>query len=191
MEHTLQDLTSLVDVLTIDELQPFPLPKSIESLPSKNIEEFISNNELVGGYIKSLKGYYDKRTEILDKLQLISTVQDTVSKLIHDYVELSQKMVEHIKSIQQMYQEFINLEVIQYQLLSSNFNQEFLIKNKFSKLIAANHQESIEVLKKLKEIASETDFNNSLAQFRASRKSYHLRKEKLNRWNEERVSGFI
>ena len=34
-------------------------------------------------------------------------------------------------------------------------------------------------------------FTKSLKEFRATRKDYHLLKEKLNRWNEERVSGFI
>lgn len=180
----------MVNILTINELQPIPLPKAIESLPSKNVQEFLNNNELLGGYIKTLKGYQEKRAQIVSKLQLIGAVHETICQLIKDYVALSQKMVDQIKAIQQMYQEFTNLEVIQYQLLSSNFNQDFLIKNKFSKLIDANHEQSVDIVRKMKQ-TSETEFNNSLAQFRASRKTYHLRKEKLNRWNEERVSGFI
>ena len=96
------------------------------------------------------------------------------------------------KSINIIYQEFLNLETYQYQLLSNNFNQDIL-KLKFKKLLEKTNQDSLNIVKNYHEKGESTDddFNNMIENFKESRKLYHSRKEKLYRWEEERVSGFV
>lgn len=80
-------------------------------------------------------------------------------------------------------------------LSSSNFNQDNL-KAKFKKLIEENNQESLDIVKNFNDRShgseiSDESFGTMIENFKNSRKLYHFRKEKLNRWEEERVSGFL
>ncbi|EGW31565.1 uncharacterized protein SPAPADRAFT_62174 [Spathaspora passalidarum NRRL Y-27907] len=167
------------------ELNAFPLPKNLELLPNSNIKEFVENKELIQGYIKQLEAYKHHQSKLLKKL---STVDELLSKditqLIEQYQQLIVKITQQIQSISTIYQEFVNLETIQYQLLSSNFNSENL-KHKFAKL---TEDESKFDFGDSKENGEFSDF---IERFRANRRVYHYRKEKLNRWNEERVGGFL
>ncbi|ODV81051.1 uncharacterized protein CANTADRAFT_88951 [Suhomyces tanzawaensis NRRL Y-17324] len=165
----------------------FPLPKSIDILPRANVEEFINDPDLVRGYVKTLATYQDERQRVVAVLEQVETKHDEISELIRDYKQLSERIVNQIKTIQTMYQEFTNLEIDQYRLLSNNFNQEFLITNKLQGMLDTSHAESLAVAKRIQELG---DFE-MLAEFRDARKKYHLRKEKLNRWGEERVSGVV
>ncbi|RCK65885.1 hypothetical protein Cantr_01559 [Candida viswanathii] len=185
--------------LTLDELKAFPLPRAVESLPTPYLEELTNHHDLLQGYIKQLEAYHAKQQEIVGHLSSLDDIlENTIYKqLIRDYEGVIEKINQQIKSINIIYQEFINLETYQYQLLSSNYNQDNL-RAKFKKLIEENNQESVEIVKSYGNDkgahgseASDESFNDMIEQFKNSRKLYHFRKEKLNRWEEERVSGFL
>lgn len=182
-----------IQPLTLKTLEPFPLPKYLDSLPVSIIEQFIQLHSLVLGYIKQLPAYQKWNETILETLNWQITNLNEISSILKTYNGTGMLIKEKMAKLNSLYSEFINLETYQYQLLSSNFNQEFL-KNKFHKVIVENDQESKKLVKEFKGSSSddfENLFNNLIKDFRSSRKTYHLRKEKLNRWNEERVSGFI
>lgn len=73
--------------------------------------------------------------------------------------------------------------------MSSTFNEE-LLKHKFRKLIERNDEESRDLVKNINssEVTDE-QLVDTLELFKQSRKTYHFKKEKLNRWEEQRVSG--
>ena len=182
-----------IQPLTVKTLEPFPLPKYLDSLPISVIEQFIQQHNLVLGYIKQLPAYQKLSETILETLNWQITKLNEISSILQTYNATGILIKEKMAKLNSLYSEFINLETYQYQLLSSNFNPEFL-KNKFNKVIVENDQESKELVKEFKGSSSddfENLFNNLIKDFKSSRKTYHLRKEKLNRWNEERVSGFI
>ncbi|KAK6465392.1 hypothetical protein DFJ63DRAFT_310488 [Scheffersomyces coipomensis] len=195
-----QNSKLLIEPFKIDQLQPFPLPKSLEGLPNANFEQFINNEELIKGYIKDLETYKTHQDTIVDRLSQLQGVikQEILDQLLTQYINQIQIIKNQLKSIHQIYQDFLNLETYQYQLLSSNFNQDYLIKNKFTKLIESNKEDSMQIIKKFgskntgdDSNIDEGEFNELIGKFKQSRQLYHLRKEKLNRFNEERVSGFI
>lgn len=182
-----------IQPLTLKTLEAFPLPKYLDSLPVSIIEQFIQLHSLILGYIKQLPAYQKWNETIIETLNWQITNLNEISSILKTYNGTGTLIKEKMAKLNSLYSEFINLETYQYQLLSSNFNQEFL-KNKFHKVIVENDQESKKLVKEFKGSSSddfENLFNNLIKDFRSSRKTYHLRKEKLNRWNEERVSGFI
>ncbi|KAK6877623.1 hypothetical protein K6H10_003803 [Candida tropicalis] len=186
-----------VKQLTFDELKAFPLPKAVETLPTSYLQDFSDNKQLLQGYIRQLEAYSTKQQEVVRTLQQADDILENVvySQLIKDYEKVIDKINQQIKSINIIYQEFINLETYQYQLLSSNFNQDNL-KAKFKKLIEENNQESLDIVKNFNDRShgseiSDESFGTMIENFKNSRKLYHFRKEKLNRWEEERVSGFL
>lgn len=183
-----------IQPLTLRDLQPFPLPKQLNSLPPAIVQQFSELYELIIGYIKGLENYKKFELTLVNRMnEQISTLNE-IMKLFENYQNVSTTIVEQINKISTLFNEFVNLETYQYQLLSSNFNQE-LLKKKFIKLAEENNHESNQLVNDFRSTASgdqdTEEFSKFLKDFKASRKSYHLRKEKLNRWNEERVSGFI
>ncbi|KAG7664941.1 uncharacterized protein J8A68_001527 [[Candida] subhashii] len=191
----IEDINHHINKLSINELKPLPLPKNLELLPNRSFEEFVNDKELVQGYVKQLDTYKKEQEELLKQLSTIDhLLSNEISQLIKNYKEVTNKILQQIQSIQIIYQEFLNLETYQYQMLSSNYNQQTL-KNKFKLLIEQNNQESLQLIKQLetssKPELNESEFAQFIDDFRSSRKEYHYRKEKLNRWNEERVSGFL
>ncbi|KAK6459281.1 uncharacterized protein RJT20DRAFT_132421 [Scheffersomyces xylosifermentans] len=187
-----------IEPLTFNELRAFPLPKYLESLPNVNLQEFLGDENLIRGYVKELQTYKDHQAKILAQLkQSEAVLEDKIlNDLIKKYAQIVEKITQQMNRITSLYQEFRNLEMYQYQLLSSNFNRDFLIKNKFGHLIEKNNQESIQLVKDFhSKVADESELeprlNELITNFRKSRQQYHLRKEKLNRWNEERVSGSV
>lgn len=197
LDQTRQKIPQPVKQLTFDELKAFPLPKAVETLPTSYLQDFSDNKQLLQGYIRQLEAYSTKQQEIVRTLQQADDILENVvySQLIKDYEKVIDKINQQIKSINIIYQEFINLETYQYQLLSSNFNQDNL-KAKFKKLIEENNQESLDIVKNFNDRShgseiSDESFGTMIENFKNSRKLYHFRKEKLNRWEEERVSGFL
>ncbi|RLV94124.1 hypothetical protein JA1_001912 [Spathaspora sp. JA1] len=167
------------------ELNALPLPKTLELLPNSNFKEFVENKQLIQGYIKQLEAYKLHQTKLLKKLSTVDVLlSKDITELIEQYQQLIVKISQQIQNISIIYQEFVNLETIQYQLLSSNFNSENL-KHKFAKLIEDEQKYQIG------DVKDEGEFSEFIDQFRANRRIYHYRKEKLNRWNEERVGGFL
>lgn len=182
-----------IQPLTINQLDPFPLPKYLDSLPVPIIHEFVEQHELVQGFIKQLPEYQKFNNSIIEVLNWQISKLNEISDILKVYDDTGKHIQEQVAELKAVYNEFINLETFQYQLLSSNFNQEFL-KRKYNKIIQENDKQSKETVKQFNPKGSENfddEFNDLIKEFRSSRKSYHMRKEKLNRWNEERVSGFI
>lgn len=181
-----------VNLVTAEELKPFPLPQYLLVLPEIVLTEFSRLYDLVQGYIKSLPQFKQHfRVNVINELNVqVSQLNQCIDLLIQ-YNEISEKIKTRVDEVNGIYGEWINLETIQYQLLSSNFNQEVL-KKRFEKLIAESEVKLVAEIKTFKNSGqSEADFNEFVENFRRERKVYHLRKEKFNRWNEERVTGFI
>lgn len=174
--------------LTIALLHAFPLPRTLEVLPPHVLQDFSRQYDLVKGYIKQLDAYTQTETNLRNIIhEQISTINKIIG-LLDAYEKNSSAIASAISKMNELYKEFLNYETYQYQLLSSNFNQNFL-KLKFSKLTSASDEESMNAVK---------EYRNSgdllltfLQDFRQKRKLYHLLKEKLNRWDEERISGLI
>lgn len=181
-------MEQLEDPIAIEGLKPYPLARTLENLPPNLLEEFTQLYELVRGYTKSLQAYekFEKHLVAIVEKQ-ISTVNDIIV-ILQEYNGTSQAITGQIHTMEELYKEFINLETYQYQLLSSNFNQSFL-KLKFSKLTSASDVASMELVHDHKK--NPGDLSTFLQDFKNKRKLYHLRQEKLNRWNEERISGFF
>lgn len=180
-----------VPPLAIEELKPFPLPKQLDSLPKKSFEEFVSNKKLIKGYMHQLETYKLRLDELQERASLVSSLlqEEINDTLIPQYQEVSNNILQRIKTLTQLHNEFLNLETVQYQSMSSTFNEE-LLKHKFKKLIERNDEESREIVKNLdSNELTDNQLADTLERFKQSRKTYHFRKEKLNRWEEQRVSG--
>ncbi|EGV65816.1 hypothetical protein CANTEDRAFT_112679 [Yamadazyma tenuis ATCC 10573] len=175
-------------VLTLREM-----PSDLSVLPAGIIDKLTQQHSIFLGFIKSqpqLQEYNSDTMAFLDSQ--IHTINQVI-ELVEEYTQTSERINELIKTIKNVYTEFTDLEMIQYKLLAENFNQDSL-KAKFRKVIAAEDQESKAFIKEYTN--QDTQVNSSrldemLESFKKSRKKYHLRSEKMNRWNEERVTGFI
>lgn len=184
-------LPQTVQTPTVEELKPFPLPKQLDSLPKKTFDEFVNDKVLIQGYIHQLETYKLELNELQERAAQISLLLQSEIKniLIPQYQEVSNNINQRIKTLTQLHNEFLNLETIQYQTMSSTFNEE-LLKHKFKKLIEKNNEESRDLVKNFNSSEfTEDQLADTLEQFKQSRKTYHFRKEKLNRWEEQRVSG--
>lgn len=175
--------------LTLRQLEPFPLPKNLAVLPALFLEEFSLLYELVKGYVKSLTTYTQFEAELTSALDKSIEMLNKIIATLAEYQQVGPAMADQVKKIEKLYEEFTNLETYQYQLLSSNYNQN-LLRSKYSKLAAASDDEATQIIKNYRG-NSEEDLQTFLLRFKDSRKAYHLRREKLSRWEEERVSGFI
>lgn len=182
--------------ITLEQLQVFPLPRSIELLPEAIIFEFARTAELLNGHLQSLSSYKTFSQEVVDRVETIIETYEKTIELIGEYDALAVHIKSQLTELQQLYRDFTNSQVIQYQLLANNYNLDYLIKVKFKNIIDLNSNESIDLVKQFhRDVDSsdkfELDLNKFVSDFKTSRSQYHLRKEKLNRWNEERVSGAL
>lgn len=176
---------------TIEQLKPFPLQEHLRVLPQSVLEEFSQLYDLVEGYVKSLSTYKDHEVEVVKELNAQIEKLNVCSELLENYNRVGDKIQQQVRELNGIFEEWTTLETIQYQLLSANFNQDAL-KLKFKRMLAESELALTESIKKFKTSEqSETDFTELVSRFRAERKLYHIRKEKFNRWNEERVSGFV
>lgn len=178
----------VIEPLRTDRLQALPLPKQLKLLPPNMLEQFVQLYQLVLGYVKTLKGYETWKQEVVGVLNEQIGKLNRIIEILEEYQGYGTKIDEQIHQIEQKFQEFVNLETYQYQLLSSNFNQDFL-KQKYRKMIDKDGQEANDIVKR--HGTGDDELNELVQEFRASRKQYHRRKEVLNRWNQERVSGFV
>jgi predicted nuclease with TOPRIM domain len=177
-----------MEQLSLEALTPLKVPYQLEILPYSIKTQFLQLHELVRGYIKSLDGYKQHQAHLRDVVNKLIERLNEITTMVNEYEETSKTIEEQLAKIKELHQEFINLETYHYQLLAANFNQTFL-KNKFKKLVESLDQEGSRILQNVAK--DENDLESSLEQFRALRKRYHLRREKLNRWDEDRVTGFI
>lgn len=183
--------SAIIQPLAIGQLQAFPLPKYLDSLPHKTLNEFSQLYELVRGYIKGLEGYKIYKESVVTRINDQIAQLNQIIVLLESYSATSKKIDENLATVNRLYNEFINLETIQYQLLSSNFDVGFL-KQKYAGLVRESDQKLVDFIKAFPgKAAGEDETALFLRQFREERKTYHMRREKLHRWNEERVGGFI
>lgn len=174
--------------INIELLEAFPLEKTLAVLPPNILVEFARHYELVKGYVKQLPAYTQMETNLRNVIQeQISTINKIID-LLKDYESNSAAISAAVAKMDALYKEFLDYETYQYQLMSSNFNQNFL-KLKYSKLTASSDEASMNVLKEYRESGGQ--LLTFLQDFRQKRKQYHLLKEKMNRWDEERISGLI
>lgn len=170
-------------------LRPFPLPKLLKNLPAQFLADFSRLYELVQGFVEELPKYRETQAQIVDVANQQIELVNEIVQILEEYEAKSAHISRQLKTMEELYREFLNLETYQYQLLSSNFNQNFL-RTKFGRLAEASDKESMLLVRNKKSMA-ELDLTSFLLEFKQKRKEYHLRKEKLNRWEEDRVSGFI
>lgn len=174
---------------TIDELAPFPLPKQLENLPPQLLADFALLYELVRGFTLLLPQYREAEAKAVEEINQQVGMINEIIVLLEDYDGQSGRISQLLKTMDELYREFLNLETYQFQLLTSNFNQNFT-RLKLTKLAAASDKEAVQLVRSHKS-ADESDLTALLLLFKEKRKQYHVRKEKLNRWEEDRVSGFI
>ena len=113
-----------IQPLTLKTLEPYPLPKYLDSLPISIIEQFAQLHNLVLGYIKQLPTYEKLNDTVLEALNWQISKLNEISGILKSYNATGAQIKEQIAKLNSLYSEFINLETYQYQLLSSNFNQK-------------------------------------------------------------------
>lgn len=181
-----------IQPLTLKKLNPFPLPKELATLPANLIDQLSSLYELTKGFVLSLETYKTHEKELLDVVNKnISTVND-ILVLLGEYEARSESIACLIRQLEQLYKEFLALETRQFQLLSANYNTNVL-RAKLEKLAQECDANSSALAR------SYMQTNDSLANdlllflhtFKDSRKEYHIKREKLYRWDEERVAGLL
>lgn len=180
---------SLLRPVTIDTLAPFPLPKLLENLPPQLLADFSLLYELVRGFILLLPQYGEADARAVEAISQQVGLINEIIVVLQDYDTQSSRISLLLKTMDELYREFLNLETYQFQLLTSNFNQNFL-RLKFTKLVGASDKEAMQLVRDRK-TPEDGELGPLLQQFKEKRKVYHVRREKLNRWDEDRVSGFI
>lgn len=178
--------------LTLTQLKPFPLPKELRNLPHDVLQLFVSLYDLTKGYVLSLQTYKDHENEVVRAIDHNIQTLNRIITLLKEYNLHADTILALAKDLERLYREFLVLETQQYQLLSTNYNASVL-KKKFERLtdecdartvvMARSYLRSDDVLA--------NDLLLFLHNFKDSRKEYHMRKEKLNRWDEERISGLL
>lgn len=169
------------------ELNPLPVPKQLESLPRKFADEFLSSYEIIQGFVKSTSSYATAQQEALQLIDATIAVINSIIELLAQYEENTELIKGNAKRIDSLYKRFLDLETVQYQLLSANYDQNFLRL----KLEKAANKIGVDSRSIAQERKSDDDLQTFLTRFKSTRKQYHSRREKLNRWNEERISGFF
>lgn len=177
--------------ITLETLQVFPLPKSIESLPEASKSEFVNSTRLLNGHLQSLSTYTTFNKQVLSKVQEVIGVYEHVIELIGEYDTMRSQIKQQLDEITTLYNRFADLQLEEYKLLANNYNVDLLIRVKFRKVVELNDSESRELAKGFRPTNFDEEFGPFIDNFVKSRKQYHLRKEVMNRWEEERVSGAI
>lgn len=171
------------------------LPRDLLVLPNEFVDQLTKQHQLLAGYIRLTHEYQSHNEEITKTLNEQILKLNEIIAIFDKYQNTSDEINELIPKIHDTFNQFQNLELIQYQLLSTNFNHD-LLKTKFQKLIAQSDLQTKQIIHestgKLGNLTDNYDqFNEFMRLFKQNRKIYHLRQEKLNRWNEERVTGLL
>lgn len=183
-------IMATIPPLTIGKLRPFPLPKELVNLPSTVIEQLSSLYELTQGFVLSLETYHNHEKEVFRAIDDNVNTLNRIIDLLHEYCARADQIAEHVEQMETLYREFLSLETQQYQLLSGNFNTD-LLKVRFEKLVQELDQKSLVVARSFQLELSLAGLLRFLQEFKDTRKGYHMRKEKLNRWEEERIGGLF
>lgn len=171
-------------------LKPFPLPRYIDVLPVGVIQEFSLLYDLVKGYVELLQTFTEYKEVLKKRLNEQTARINDIIDLVERYDEMASHIEEQLKEVRHLFDEFNSLEVVQYQLLLANFNLN-IIKRKYEQMVEDSNTESHECIQQYREGRTPTDdrLADFVRDFRSKRLEYHLRKLKLNRWNEDRISG--
>jgi uncharacterized membrane protein YgaE (UPF0421/DUF939 family) len=159
------------------------IPQSVKLLPNTNLQSLIDDPHLISSFIRQTQEFLDYINQLLIKIDDDSSKLLKIQTLIDQYQTITTQVTQQLTNLQYIYHQYNNLQTIQYQLLL-NFNQNYLL-NKFEKNVSQLNQECLQKIK------SDDPDLKFIQEFRQSRKNYHLQREKLNRWKEERVSGFV
>lgn len=186
--HSHHAMADSISPLRIEDLRPLPL-LHLSVLPRPLLREFCKLHELVAGYIRLLPAHRTHTAAVNDELTRQVNLLNECVALLARYNEISARISEQVSALQSIHHEWINLETIQYQLLSANFNSETL-KRKFKKLVDDADAALVQSVQQYRG-ANDVELADFARQFKEQRKLYHGRLEKLNRWNEERVTGFV
>lgn len=176
--------------LTISTLRPFPLPKKLGTLPADVVSSLASLYELTKGFVMSLQTYKDHEEAVLRAIEKSVDSLNRIIELLDECAARTEQICALAKQLDLLYQEFLSLETYQYQLLSANYSTNTL-KARFEKRTKEFDAKSIAVARSRRLDALASDLLLFLHTFKDARKEYHLRREKLNRWDEERVSRLI
>ncbi|KAM3122456.1 hypothetical protein ACQ2H7_004368 [Candidozyma auris] len=163
------------------------ISKQITNLTPEYKRYFLGSYDLIRGYAL-LSSDYRKLEEQL--ISLLDSFCETLMGTIHlltDYNYYSTEIRNNINVLEKLYKNFIELQTHQFQLLSSNFNQSFL-RSRIKKLIDQDDEATLDWYRTQKKKEPVTGI---LEEFKAMRKTHHLRSEKLYRWQEERPSSFL
>lgn len=171
------------------------LTPNVSDLPDAQVAELSKDDLILRGLAQS-GAHYVAAVNMIDE-SLVNSIQDYEAsrKLIDEYRIITTKIKEQVGQIEAQHRDFLALQVAQHQLLLT-FSPEFALKAKFKKFVEQSDVESQEVASRCKTSSADGTDDDSilvltLSEFRHSRKRFHLRQEKLNRWNEERVSGLV
>ncbi|CCE73192.1 Piso0_000216 [Millerozyma farinosa CBS 7064] len=185
--------------LSTESLKALPLPRQLDILPPKLLEEFSSSPDLLRGYIKSLPAYQETQKAVSEIRTDQQKAFDSILQILDEYESTGNNIKQKLAELEALYPQFLSLQTTQYQLLAANFSRE-LLQRKYSALMRQTDAESRSLAHDLSSSgAGSSDYSTSddgslaarVAQFTGKRAEYHKRREKLFRWNEDRVAGFI
>ncbi|CCH45047.1 hypothetical protein BN7_4625 [Wickerhamomyces ciferrii] len=167
------------------------IPEEIQSLPKDQLIKLIQSVDVLKGYLITLneKNLQDN-TVVLDGI--VKDIESFIQKL-QQLQKSKDDLNKQLLSLQALTSEWNSREVDMYSSL-----QKFGSKNLYSLL-----RTSVLESKKLTESISqsfiqdslekhdEASIQNFIKNYKAERKLYYLRTEKLHRFNEERVGGLL
>lgn len=162
------------------------LPQELSVLPDSVVTKLYEDVALLTSFIKDQPDYKQFNDTIIEKMNYQISKLNEILAIFQKYQGISKEIEDKVNKLNLLHHEFLDLETIQYKLLSSNFNQDYQ-KLKFQKLIDQSHNNSLKLIENI----NYKEFDSFLKSFKSSRKVYHLRMEKMNRWNEERITGFV
>lgn len=161
------------------DLEPFPLPRALASLPPSHLAEFARLYELVKGYVASLPKTQEHNEAVLATISReVSKIED-IRQMLRKHSDVSERITLQLAQLDRLVTQFGVLETQQYQLLSqfSSATQ----RQRLAKVVARDKCPAY----------NGEEVGQFLEQFRQRRKAFHVRNHKLQRWLEERVSGFV
>ncbi|ODQ82956.1 hypothetical protein BABINDRAFT_164675 [Babjeviella inositovora NRRL Y-12698] len=177
-------------------INPTPFPKYFSSLPRDSLNELRSEPTLLSGYVKthpSFTKHEAAHVNLIDEqIAELRSLADRLLALRARYQMLNDEalpeFVQHRASWQSLELEmYRNLERFNLNHLKSRMREAIAEANAYSLLmvdaVIEEHQDKDEM--------KEKDLQQFLRDYKQTRILYHSRKERSNRWAENRVGGAI
>lgn len=166
-----------------------PLSLDIRNLPDEYQEYLLNNNDLLVGYIATLHRYNEVENSLLASLENLTQRIQQIILMIYDYKSVTDRIQTQVHLLDNAFKEFLSLETYQYQLLASNYNHGRLKQKLKSNIEDYKTRLATPSVEPVNDAAN--GISHALNNFKNNRKLHHLTQEKLYRWMEERVSGFV